>query len=125
MGGRERNRTVAQQAAAEEQMLLVAGSAALVARFGFDERTDDWWFRQKGVATIHLSTGLHSDYHKPSDDKPVMITVVVDDPDAWYDHFQKKGVATLNEPHDDVELNLRIFLLKDPEGYVIEIQKFY
>ena len=64
-------------------------------------------------------------YHKPSPTKPVMLTVVVDDPDAWYSHFQKHGVKTLNEPHDDKKLNLRIFLLEDPEGYVIEIQKFY
>ncbi len=64
-------------------------------------------------------------YHKPSEKKPVMLTVRVDDPDAWYSHFQANGVETLNEPHDDEELNLRIFLLKDPEGYIIEIQKFY
>ncbi|MBN2334556.1 VOC family protein [Candidatus Bathyarchaeota archaeon] len=63
-------------------------------------------------------------YHKPSDDKPVMLTVVVDDPDAWYTHFKRHGVETLSEPHDDEELKLRIFLLRDPEGYVIEIQKF-
>jgi lactoylglutathione lyase len=64
-------------------------------------------------------------YHKPGDEKPVMLTVVVDDPNAWYEHFKRHKVETLNEPHDDEELNLRIFLLKDPEGYVIEIQKFY
>jgi len=64
-------------------------------------------------------------YHKPSEDKPVMLTVVVEDPDSWYTHLKEHGVETLNEPHDDEELNLRIFLLKDPEGYVIEIQKFY
>jgi len=64
-------------------------------------------------------------YHKPSDAKPVMLTVVVDDPDAWYRHFKSHGVETISEPHDDKELNLRIFLLRDPEGYVIEIQKFY
>lgn len=64
-------------------------------------------------------------YHKYSDTKPVMLTVIVDDPDAWYEHFKENGVETINEPHDDKELNLRIFLLHDPEGYVIEIQKFY
>ena len=64
-------------------------------------------------------------YHKYSDTKPVMLTVIVDDPDAWYEHFKKNGVKTINEPHDDKALNLRIFLLHDPEGYVIEIQKFY
>jgi len=33
-------------------------------------------------------------------------------------------VKTLNEPHNVEELGLRAFLLEDPEGYVIEIQKF-
>jgi len=64
-------------------------------------------------------------YHKADPIKPVMLTVIVDDPDAWYEHFKKHGVETLSEPHDDKQLNLRIFLLRDPEGYVIEIQKFY
>jgi len=64
-------------------------------------------------------------YHKYSDTKPVMLTVIVDDPDAWYEHFKANGIETINEPHDDKDLNLRIFLLHDPEGYVIEIQKFY
>jgi len=64
-------------------------------------------------------------YHKPNKIKPVMLTVVVDDPDAWYSHFKKHGVETLSEPHDDKEMGLRIFLLEDPEGYIIEIQKFY
>jgi predicted enzyme related to lactoylglutathione lyase len=63
-------------------------------------------------------------YHKHDPTKPVMLTVIVDDPDAWYEHFMEHGVETLDKPHDDVELNMRIFLLKDPEGYVIEIQKF-
>ena len=63
-------------------------------------------------------------YHKYDPTKPVMLTVIVDDPDAWYEHFMENGVETLNKPHDDVELNMRIFLLHDPEGYVIEIQKF-
>ncbi len=63
-------------------------------------------------------------YHKPDPVKPVMLTVIVDDPDAWYKHFKKNNVPTINKPHDDEELNLRIFLLHDPEGYVIEIQKF-
>ena len=40
-------------------------------------------------------------YHKYSDTKPVMLTVIVDDPDAWYEHFKENGVETINEPHDD------------------------
>ena len=54
-----------------------------------------------------------------------MVTLVVSDVDAWYQYLRDKGVETLNEPHDIEELGLRAFLLEDPEGYVIEIQKFF
>ena len=94
---------------------------------GFELTTDQKWtkiFRVAENAYVGCVDG-NVGYHKPSPTKPVMLTVVVDDPDAWYEHFKAHGVETLNEPHDDTELNLRIFLLEDPEGYVIEIQKFY
>jgi len=64
-------------------------------------------------------------YHRASPAKPVMVTLVVSDVDAWYQYLRDKGVETLNEPHDIEELGLRAFLLEDPEGYVIEIQKFF
>ncbi|MFP3950854.1 MAG: VOC family protein [Candidatus Bathyarchaeia archaeon] len=64
-------------------------------------------------------------YHTPSQDKPVMITLVVPDVDEWYEYLQDRKIATLTEPKDNEELNIRMFLLEDPEGYVIEIQKFY
>jgi hypothetical protein len=54
-----------------------------------------------------------------------MITILVPDVDAWYRHFKELGVPTLTEPKDDNQLKTRMFLLKDPEGYVIEIQHFY
>jgi hypothetical protein len=54
-----------------------------------------------------------------------MLTVEVDHSDAWYSHFKKHGIEILSEQHDVVDMGLRIFLLEDPEGYIIEIQKFY
>jgi len=62
---------------------------------------------------------------RPSKDKPVMVTVVVPEVDTWYKHFKKLGVTTISEPHDENDLKLRQFMLKDPEGYIIEIQHFY
>lgn len=64
-------------------------------------------------------------YHKANPIKPVEITLLVNDVDAYYRRFQEMGVKTLNEPKDIPDLKLRCFLLQDPEGYVIEIQKFY
>lgn len=63
-------------------------------------------------------------YHKASPAKPVMLTLLVPDVDAWYQHLQDKGIETLTEPRDVQELGLRMFLFQDPEGYVIEIEKF-
>ena len=94
---------------------------------GFNLVQDQKWakiFQISGEAYMGCVDG-EIGYHKPYDTKPVMLTIIVDDPDAWYDHIQYHNVETLSEPHDDEELNLRIFLLQDPEGYVIEIQKFY
>jgi len=94
---------------------------------GFDLVVDQKWakiYRVKGSALMGCVDG-NVGYHKPNEIKPVMLTVIVDDPDAWYSHFKKHGVETLSEPHDDKDMGLRIFLLEDPEGYIIEIQKFY
>ena len=63
-------------------------------------------------------------YHKSSPTKPVMITVVVPDVDIWYQYFEEKEVHTLTKPRTNEEIGIRSFLLEDPEGYVIEIQKF-
>jgi len=94
---------------------------------GFTLVTDQKWakiFKVAENAHVGLVDG-DVGYHKADPIKPVMVTVVVPDVDAWYEHFQRLGVETLSEPKDDEELGLRMFLLEDPEGYVIEIQRFY
>ena len=94
---------------------------------GFELVTDQGWakiFRVTGGAHVGVVDGERG-YHKASHTKPVMLTVVVPDVDAWYDHLRRHGARILSEPHDNEELGLRMFLLEDPEGYVIEIQRFY
>jgi aminopeptidase N len=58
---------VARRAARGAGLDLVPVPAALVELFGFEDRTDDWWFRRRGVLSIHMSTSLHDDYHQPTD----------------------------------------------------------
>lgn len=57
-------------------------------------------------------------------DKSSMITLVTSEVDSWYEKMKRKGVKLLSEPHNVAEIGIRCFLLEDPEGYVIEIQKF-
>jgi len=93
---------------------------------GFELAIDQGWAKVYKVADS-ACVGIVDEkrgYHKVSPTKPVILTVVVSDTDAWYQHLKGKGIVTLNEPHDVEELKLRAFLLYDPEGYVIEIQEF-
>jgi Zn-dependent M28 family amino/carboxypeptidase len=57
----------ARRAARAAGLDLIAVPAHLVELFGFEDRTDDWWFRRRGVPAIHISTSLHDDYHQPTD----------------------------------------------------------
>ncbi len=63
-------------------------------------------------------------YLKPSKDKPVMLTVMVEDVKAWHKHLTGKGVRTNHPPEKSGSLDMTGFLTWDPEGYVIEILQF-
>jgi lactoylglutathione lyase len=61
-------------------------------------------------------------YHKASDTKPIMLTLRVEDLDAWYEFVLEKGIKPKNPPLVSQELGIRAFVFLDPEGHVIEIQ---
>jgi hypothetical protein len=58
---------IAAEAAAGAGLELVTATPSMVKLIGQDWRSDDWVFRDRGVRAVHLSTGLHDDYHKPTD----------------------------------------------------------
>jgi predicted enzyme related to lactoylglutathione lyase len=62
---------------------------------------------------------------KLSEDKSVALTILVSNVDEWFQHLTNLGIPILSEPHDVPEINIRLFLLKDPNGYTVEIQHFY
>jgi catechol 2,3-dioxygenase-like lactoylglutathione lyase family enzyme len=53
-----------------------------------------------------------------------VLTFVVDDVRAWYDHLEQAGVTLLTQVKDVEEIDVRGFFLADPSGYVVEIQRF-
>ena len=81
-------------------------------------------FRLQGESYIGLVDGKKGSI-KPSNDKPVMVTLLVPDVDAWYQHLTICGVQTRSPPKDDPQTKTRYFMFQDPEGYVLEIQRFY
>jgi Zn-dependent M28 family amino/carboxypeptidase len=60
-------RAAAERAAADAGLKLVPAPARMIEVFENDFRTDEWWFRRADILAIHFSTGLHDDYHQPSD----------------------------------------------------------
>jgi len=96
-------------------------------KLGLKVIVDQGWakiLRLTDTANVGLVDGKRGSL-RPSRDKPVLVTILVPDVAAWYAHLMKLGVPTMSEPRDEPGMNLRQFMLKDPEGYVIEIQHFY
>ena len=61
---------------------------------------------------------------KPGKEKPVMLTVMVENADAWHSKLSRIGVHVNHPPQQQEYLDMRGFLTWDPEGYVIEILEF-
>ena len=61
-----------------------------------------------------------------TEEKGVLLTLVVDDVDAWYDHLYdaEYGVENLTGPSLNEDIGVYGFFFEDPEGYKIEIQQF-
>jgi len=59
--------SAARRAADTSGIKLVPAPARLLELFALHDRTDDWWFRRQRIPAIHFSTGLHDDYHEPTD----------------------------------------------------------
>lgn len=63
--------------------------------------------------------------HRPSADKPVMVSMVVDEEqvDAWWDYLKSRDVDVGEDRPvaDDGDVPIRGFGFKDPEGYTLEV----
>ncbi|MFP4200419.1 MAG: VOC family protein [Clostridia bacterium] len=54
----------------------------------------------------------------------VLLTLVVEDVDAWYRHMRDNGVTIVTPPTTHEDIGVYCFFAEDPGGYRIEIQKF-
>jgi len=49
-------------------------------------------------------------YLKPSEEKPVMLTIIVEDVDEWHRELTEKGVKTNHPPQEAGEIHMKGFL---------------
>ena len=57
---------------------------------------------------------------KTAQEKPVMLSWVTDDVDAWYRYLKEKNVQIIRIPKTNPETGICAMLLKDPGDYTLE-----
>jgi catechol 2,3-dioxygenase-like lactoylglutathione lyase family enzyme len=55
----------------------------------------------------------------------IIFTLVTRAVDAWYEHLANRGVTFEKPPQVNADYNIYHCFLRDPNGYLIEIQQFY
>jgi catechol 2,3-dioxygenase-like lactoylglutathione lyase family enzyme len=60
----------------------------------------------------------------PEQPPGVIFTVVTPEVDRWYDHLRQRGVVFEEPPALNHKYNIYHCFLRDPNGYLIEIQRF-
>ena len=93
---------------------------------GFEEVMNREWVKIFKVGKdSHIGlVNAEKGYLKPQAEKPVMLSVFVEDVDAWYKMLEEKGVKTNHPPQKGADIDMRGFLTWDTEGYVIEFLTF-
>lgn len=61
---------------------------------------------------------------RAQDKNAVLITLIVDDVDAWYTYLQKQEVKILTGLQDNEQIKARCFFVEGPGGYAFEFQQF-
>jgi hypothetical protein len=84
----------------------------------------DWvkMFRLSPTSAVGLVNATKGS-HRPSADKPVMVSLVVplDAVDSWYRYLKERGVEIEDPPSVGADENVKGFGFKDPEGYTLEV----
>jgi len=63
-------------------------------------------------------------FHQPQEKNAVLITLVVDDVEAWYAQIKKTNTKITRplQQYDDIQI--KCFFIEGPGGYSFEIQQF-
>jgi catechol 2,3-dioxygenase-like lactoylglutathione lyase family enzyme len=54
----------------------------------------------------------------------VILTLVTEEVDEWYRYLQEQGIVFEKPPQTNLKYNIYHCFLRDPNGYLIEIQRF-
>lgn len=85
--------------------------------------------RDQGTCIIYkVNDGAYLGFCKHietiSTGRKVILTLVDEDVDGWYQALRDRGAEILSPPQANPDYQIYHFFLKDPDGYWIEIQRF-
>jgi len=60
----------------------------------------------------------------PEQPQGIIVTLVTDEVDRWYEELRARGIAFDKLPQHNETYNIYHCFLRDPNGYLIEIQQF-
>lgn len=80
-------------------------------------------YRVAGSAFVGIVTGDDA-FKQPQVENAVLLTLVVDDLDAWYAHLKDADVHFLTDIREMEGIQVRAFFVQDPGGYAVEVQQF-
>ena len=89
---------------------------------GLEMTFDEGWvqiYRVSSTAYVGLVDEMRG-AHRVSESKPVMLSIVTNEIDAWYAHMRTSGVKLLSELSNSENAPIRAFLVEDPGGYTVE-----
>ena len=89
---------------------------------GLEKTFDEGWvqiYRVSSTAYVGLVDETRG-VHRTSESKPVMLSIVTSEIDAWYAHMRTSGVKLLSELSNSENAPIRAFLVEDPGGYTVE-----
>jgi catechol 2,3-dioxygenase-like lactoylglutathione lyase family enzyme len=61
----------------------------------------------------------------PAPSSGLTITLITEDVDAWCRHLKAHGVDFVKEPADNPPYRIYNAFVRDPNGYLVEIQRFW
>lgn len=112
-----------------EQFVTFLHTADLAATADFYERVLSLPLaRDQGICRIYkISADGYLGFctHlEPTGPYGVIATLVTDDVDGWHERLKARGVEILKPPAHNPKYAIYHFFFKDPNGYLLEIQRF-
>ena len=68
--------------------------------------------------------GICTKMDPPKDHSGVILTFVTDDVDGWYEYLKQFNLEFEKTPQLYEKFNIYHLFVRDPEGYLVEIQEF-